>query len=238
MAIYSVDLTSTTTIPNDIEAALIAAGILTTTHNKAAGSLIVTTTRSSKVLKFTIGTSNRITTFYGDSYTSGTTIVNEVAISSYTAGVNAETKVVVTGEALLICWRGSSTIAAFTLIGNLDNLGVDNFAWGWTAITATGNMRNISQSSAMMLVNTLKLPLISAADKYYGSDLTTMDTSYKITSEAVKGIKSLHKNTVVDPLLEVNGNNVIVSGGGILGQSIDHLGGSLLITNGNSWTPS
>jgi hypothetical protein len=236
MAIYYVDPTSATTILNGIEAALSAAGVLTTTHNKTTADLIVTTTRSSKVIRYTIATM-RVNTRYGDSWTSGTTLVNPYDINIYATGTAVDVQVVVTDKVILVGSRQSTTAAAFSMIGNLDNATNDPIIWGWTANVASGYLRQTSDQYAMG-INTFRNTMISPDDKFYLSDIICMNAGSKVISTAVHGVKSLYRGGTVDPVVAVSGNHAIVAGGGILNASTDYMGQSLLINNGNSWVPA
>jgi hypothetical protein len=240
MAVYNIDISSDTACTNGIEAALTAAGILTTTHYKTTNRLIATTTRSSKVLRIIVGTSRRISVYYGDSWSSGDAVTNQVIVLDLAAGVCAELNVVVSGDIVCFAWRSTDVTPniAYFCIGTTTTAS-KNIMMGWytsTAVTTAHIIRNITDATNIE-ISTMRRPVISAGGKYYQTDAVVTTATGVILSQGINGFKVLLRDWIRASSLVVYGNDVSASGGccnGIVG----YFPVSFMIAEGNSWTPA
>lgn len=233
--ITALDISTVDTVRETLLAALIASGVHTTTHYNYDKYLIVTTTRLSKVLKFDIhGSSKRPATYYGDAWTSGSTITNQVAINTYGSTLS-DIRLVVTDKVVLLAVGFTNGAIAYHLIGNLDNPTSDEIAWGWTSGNPEGYLRHIPSANTMR-ANMYPLPMTQGGN-YLMADLPCLDASGELIATGVKGLKALYRGKVTDMPVQTNGNDVIVAGGGLTGLSANYFPLSFIIPNGVSWTP-
>lgn len=235
--ITALDTSTSTTVRETLLAALIASGVHTTTHYASDSSLIVTTTRSSKVLKFTINTTyKRPMTYYGDAWTSGSSITNQVAINDYGINNNAnDIRLVVTDKLLLLAVGLINGATMYHLIGNLDNPTSDEIAWGWYSGGSGGYLRHIPSANTMQ-ANMYPNPMTQGGN-YLMADLPCLDASGELIATGVKGLKALYRGKVTGTPVQTNGNDAIVAGGGLTGLSSTYFPLSFIIPNGVSWTP-
>ena len=237
MAIYPIDFTSSTTVVTSLRAGLNSAGILTTNHRETSTNLIVTTTRSSRVLRFLVSTGLRIFTYYGTSYVSGDTIADAVTVQAagVGSGAGASAALIVTADVLgLFEFRG--TAVAGWLCGNLNDLAATPIIWGW----AQGNSASLfHRTDSMVQVQAAfyRRQIISADEKYLMSEIPCTSGIDGFLSLGVQGVKALHKSANQLSPFEIVGDDVIVPTGGANGES-EYMGNmSLYIPNGNSWSP-
>jgi hypothetical protein len=235
--ITALETTSQTTVRETLLAALIASGVHTTTHYNAGNSLIVTTTRSSKVLKFDFdSTYKRPSTYYGGAWTSGSSITNQVAINNTTINTYAnDIRLVVTDKLLLLAVGFITGAITYHLIGNLDNSTSDEIAWGWRSDGSGGYLRHIPSANTMQ-ANMYPLPMTQGGN-YLMADLPCLDASGELIATGVKGLKALYRGKVTDTPVQTNGNDAIVAGGGLTSLSSTYFPLSFIIPNGVSWTP-
>ena len=235
--ITALNTTTSDTVRETLLAALIDSGVHDTTHYNSGSDLIVTTTRSSKVLKFYIHSSyKRPWTYYGDAWTSGSTITNQVAINVANVDYNAtDIRLVVTDKVVLLAARLANGAIMYHLIGNLDNPTSDEIAWGWTSGAAGGYLRHIPSANKMQ-ANMYPLPMTQGGD-YLMAEIPCLDASGELIATGVKGLKALYRGKVTDPPVQTNGNDAIVAGGGLTGLSSTYFPLSFIIPNGVSWTP-
>lgn len=177
---YSLSVSTYLALFTDLAAALNAKGLITSIlyQDNTNGYFIFSTPLSTKVFKLYLGSSGqmgRYTTFsYGDAWTSGTTITNEVTLLNYAGAaglVNSITAIHVVADttyyAMVLC-RGAYTSNDITYVGALDN--GDVIAFGYETIATTvGLCRNITDGADMTPIG---LSAISAAKDGSGNFLS------------------------------------------------------------------
>jgi hypothetical protein len=239
MAIYSLDTSSNAAVGNSIKAALTSAGILTATHYQSNEFLIVTTTRSNKVIKILTHDAS-IRVYIGDAHTSDTTITNEVPVNSYADWTaKAEANLVVTDHVLYMGYRmASNGRTSHALFGRLDSATEEYVALGWitNAIDGTQALRDTTNNTQME-ISQLRNVLISAGGYYYVHDMIVANNANVLLASAVQGVKFLQRSYVYGSHIITYGNDVAVSGGGANG-TVSYFPQSLLIEDGNSWEPA
>jgi len=237
MAIYTIDYTSTTTMLASIKAGLTSAGILTTTHRDTSVNLIVTTTYSSRVVRFNATSNNRIYIYYGTGYTSGDVVDNSVSLQTVGSGIGASAALIVTGDMFgLFEYRGSSITVGF-ICGHLDNLAETEIMWGFST-GATSPLLHDATAMVQMEAAFYSREIISAADKYYASAIPCMTATRLLLAQGIVGVYALHKTANTGAPYEIIGDDVVVPGGGANSSATYMLGMSLYIPQGNSWTPA
>jgi hypothetical protein len=237
MAVYSLTISSSTALRDSIKASLTAAGILTTTHYETGDNLIVTTTRSNKVIRWATGNS-RLQTYIGDTYTSGTTITNQVTINAPGSNSYVEANMVVTDKVFYIGMRTNTNESIHALFGRLDSATQEYVALGWTTNNANGapvlrDTTNNTQAEATQLNRIL----ISTSGYYYIHDLPVASNANVLLASAVQGVKSLQRAYVTGSQIVTYGDDVALSGGYANGAT-SYFPQSLLIEDGNSWEPA
>jgi hypothetical protein len=236
MAIYTIDYTSTTTMLESIRAALDSAGILTTTHRQTATNLIVTTSRSTRVIRFNIPANNRFYVYYGTSYASGDTINDSVTLQSANTGTGVSSALIVTDDIWgLFEHRGVAVTCGF-ICSKLKDLAETQILWAWCNGNSTPLLHD-ADARAQMESAFYTNQIISTGDKYYTSEIPCMTAGNVFMSQGVEGIQAIHKTANYSSAYEINVDNVIVPGGGCHGNSTYMQNMSLYIPNGNSWTP-
>lgn len=241
MAVYSVGGDSDADTTNNLEAALIAAGIRTTTHYKTTNRLIVTTTRSNKVLRFVIA-SKRIQTYVGDSWSSGDAVTNQRNIQAAgSGGTPVSTVVIVTADALLInC--GWTSYASYALLGQLDNAGSDYCALGWfqDGEGAQSWQYNLSTGNLLWVHSPLRYPAASAGGYYYSGPLVCTEGGV-VTATGIKSLRALGRANSTTWAYQVHGDDVALNGGQannvVTTLSNAYFPTNLLLVNGNGWSP-
>lgn len=233
MTLYSLDKTSATTMRESTKAALTAAGILTTTHYETGDYLIVTTTRSNKVIKMYFAVS-RTKWYVGDAYSSGTTITNQVTVCEYGGGTVAEANMVVTDDILYMGWRiTANDRTAHALFGRLATTAAEYVALGWVTNTYEGYpvLRDTS-NDASIEISCLRNTLISTGAYYYQHDLVIATAGNVLQANAITGLKALQRPIFTTAQLLVFGDDIVLPGGATNGAT-SYFPQNLIIADGN-----
>lgn len=237
MAVYSIDISSDSAAIGSILAAITDAGILTTNHYKSSASLIVTTTRSNKVIRINIGYKYpRI--YIGDSWSSGDAVVNQVIINEYTSPTSAvEVNIIITDNILCIGARNGTTIVANTIFTRLNTDASEYAALGinYNTTGGTPTLRDTT-NGAQIKSSQLNQVITSTDGYYYDTDFIVTTAGNVLQSNGIKGIKSLFMPPSTNSHYVRYGNDVVIPGGATNGAtSVFPM--SILITNGYSWAP-
>lgn len=105
----------------DIKSALDAKHSVTTHVISTTNFIFSCSALSNKVIKLTFS-SSRIEVYYGDAYTSGTTITNQVQFSGMSSGTATEINLVLGDETFLLCaYQGTAIRGILIVIGKLSN---------------------------------------------------------------------------------------------------------------------
>jgi len=236
MAIYPIDYTSLTTMLASVRDGLDDAGILTTIHHDTSANLIVTTTRSSRVIRFVAASGNRFYVYYGTSYDTGDTINDSVTLQAVGAGTGVAGALIVTGDVFgLFEYRGGTACAGF-ICGNLDNPANTQIMWGWMNVQ-TAPLLHDATDRVQMEAAFYSRQIISTESKYYRSAIPCMTAGNLLMSQGVKGVYELHQSANYGVAYVVVGDDAVVPGGGCNGNATYMQNKSLLIPGGNSWTP-
>jgi len=237
MAIYTIDYTSTTTMLASIKAGLTSAGILTTTHRDTSVNLIVTTTYSSRVVRFNAPGNNRFYVYYGTAYTSGDVVDNSVTLQAVAAGTGAAAALIVTGDMFgLFEYRGSAATAGF-ICGYLDNYAETEIMWGFYNANGAPLLHDAT-AMVQMEAAFYTQQIISDADKYYRSAIPCVSAGSLLLAQGIRGVSALHKRANYSAAYEIVTDDVVVPGGGCNGNTTYMQNMSLFIAEGNSWTPA
>jgi len=129
------------TFINDLETALNAKGLITLTKYKDATNLIFTTPLTGKVIKINIlnTTTSIVRAYYGDAWTSGTTITNSVTFSYASTGTDidlAAADLYADTNFFALLAKTNDGTYGLTYVGALDNGDVLVFGLG-TSIDGT-----------------------------------------------------------------------------------------------------
>lgn len=103
----------------DLKAALNAAGLITSVLYEASGYLIFSSPLISKVIKINLNNLSNCIISYGDAWTSGSTITNEVIFSASHTGTVTNLQIVVDAAWFCIIFQNGNG-ALFTYIGVTD----------------------------------------------------------------------------------------------------------------------
>lgn len=115
---YSINLA---TALADIKSALDAKYTVTTHYISTTDFVFSCAALSNKVIKLTLN-SSRLLAYYGDDYTSGATITNQVQFSGIYTGSITEIHLVLGGDTFLLCaYQGTTVKGVLIVIGKLSN---------------------------------------------------------------------------------------------------------------------
>jgi hypothetical protein len=230
MALYTLDHTTAASVLISIRNALDTEGLINTNHRDTTTNLILTTSRTSRVLRFNMATSSRLYFYYGSSYASADTINDSVTVNAVAAGTGASGAIIITDDLIAIAqWRGT-TICSTIVIGKMTTLGTD-FIGSWYFGNSTPLLTNAGTYAQCDAIR-IGSPLVSPDGKYYWSEMTLLTTTYQPLATGVDGIKVLHRAPLTGQAYEISGNDIILPGGGcnLLTTYFDC---SFLVTNGN-----
>jgi len=235
--IASLDYTSTTTMLASIKSALTTAGILTTTHRETATNLIVTTSRSSRVIRFQAD-GTRIYIYYGTSWSSGDAVNGSVTLNANGTNPGKEGVVIITADILgFFEVRATSNTTGF-ICGNLDNVDATEIMWAFMNGVSTTLLHNASAMTQMEIGLYNGVMKNAAGDKYLKSPIPCLSGARDLLASGVEGLEQLCKGANYTVSHEVFGDDVVVPVGGCNG-STSYMGStSLYIPSGNSWTPA
>ena len=236
MATYALNTTSDAALIASIEAGMTDAGIITTTHYNTSPTLIVTTTRSNKVIKIT-SSSMRLQFYYGDAYVSGTTISNQVTVMDplFTGGIY-ESVMVITDKILYFGYRQTSILNV--LFGRFATEAQEYFVMSWVNDQVNWGISRDTTNDVQVIVITLQRPNIyTSGGNYYMVPLLIVSTGYVLVSAGVQGLYSLCRGWITSSTIQVYGDDVGCSGGGNTVSTSYYLV-SFLIENGDSWAPA
>ena len=210
MPIYNIDITSTATMINGIEAGLSAAGVLTTTRYKDADGLVVTTTLFPKLIR--LNTANRrITAFIGDSWSSGDATVNERILLSY-GGESPTALLLIVGDDLIaIAWQSNTTTHRYMLFGH-DDAGTPNFfAAAWVTGAGENNAWMLNAVSGTSVLDMYSRPLQNTSGNYLTSPL--IHSTGGVYRGTVVGAKTVHRGISGDAAWWQYGDDIVLNGG-------------------------
>ena len=235
MAIYSIDKTNAASVYAGIKAALTTAGILTTTHYET-NSLIVTTTRCSRVIRMKYEY-DRLRFFIGTGYTSGDAIDGSVTINNYDQGTTSEINVIVTADVLYIGWRNTENRVIHFLCTKLDSTTEEGVVLGWISNhTHNSAILYDTTNSAQFNVTQMGRVVTSSDGYYYSHGLVATTNGNVLLASAIDGVKSLLAPQITISNYVTYGDDVALPGGYTNGAINLPLG--LLIVNGASWAPA
>lgn len=235
MSIYLLDRNNR--IPS-IKAALQAAGVVTTVHFENTTDLIVTTTRSNKVLRIR----NDGSVWIGSAWTSGATITNSQTLLGSISMDPYDWAIIVTPDILAFCCKngtgntGDCYSAIFTKTEDLSLF----LAIGLSSSNSTNNNDSYCYDTTITASQATILSPISfsgivtdAAGYYYFTDiyLKTLSNNVLITSPA-KGIKAILNGYMNTQGFYKYGND-IVSQGWYTNDGGTSFFANVLIPNGN-----
>lgn len=237
MSIATLDLTSTTTQINSLEAALSAAGILTTTHNKTSTVLIVTLTRSSRVFRFEAANVGRWFSAYGTGWTSGTTVTDSTTMNGIASGTGVSASLIVSADIVALLEHRGTTLSSAHIIGKLDDVSDTEFMLGMYASQNSPNFHRLD-TRVRIDAAVYNRDIISTGNYYYKSAIPVVTNTGVLISLGIQGMQNLHRSPNNAVAYEVAGNDVIVPTGGVNGLTAYFgSGSSFYIANGSSWTP-
>ncbi len=240
MAVFSIDISSDAKEIAGILAAITQAGILTTKHYQSSTSLIVTTTRSNKVIRISLGGKYYPRIYIGDSWTSGDAINNQVIINEYSSTTSpGEVNVIITDNVFCIGARKSDNTVVFNVIfTRLNTDAAEYVALGIVYNATSGNPTLYDTTNAAQIKSAqLNQIAISTDGYYYDTDFIVTTAGNVLQSNGIKGIKSLLMPPSTAAHYVRYGNDVVIPGGATNGAtSVFPM--SILITNGYSWAPA
>ena len=239
MAVYVIDHTSTTTMLESIRDGLTAAGILTTNHRDTSTNLIVTTTRSTRPIRFNISgsTTKRIYIYYGTGYTSGDVVDNSVTLQAHASNTGDAGALIVTSDMFGVFQRrGSGNTYGFICSKLLNAPTNTQIMWAWTA-TVSSTLLHDADALAQMEAAFYRKQIISSGDNYYFSQIPCMTGGDYLLSMGLAGVQALHRGPNYTAAYEISGDDVVVPGGRTNGDDA-YMPCSLYIPEGNSWAPA
>jgi hypothetical protein len=235
MAVYTINISSSTTMRTSLVDALTAAGILTTNHYNASDDLIVTTTRSNKVLRFNFGTS-RMTVYYGDAYSSGTTITNQVTVSSF-GSLTAESCVaIITDKLFYIGERSTTSSFSGAVFGRVTSANQEYICIGWSSGIVSAVIKDTTNNQDAHVLSFVNAA-ISPSNNYYLVDTPVTGAGSLLLGNSIQGVKLLTRAPVTTQLNINYGDDASVIFTGTRGVT-NYFGASILIENGVSWVPA
>lgn len=235
MAIYTLNVSSTADLRQSIVDALDDAGILTTTHYNTTNDVIVTTTRSNKVIRFQL-TSLRPIVYIGDAYSSGTTITNPLTIM---AGLGSsaieEAVIIVTGNLLLFACRYPTDVHGHAVFSRDTSVSARYLALGWSSYSTSCNLKNTSDDEDLHILS-FAAPVISPAGKYYETDLPVVDNSNVLIADGIEDLKCITRSSVATVISSNYADVIVVSGGGTRGLAY-YFRSSFVVEDAVEWPP-
>ena len=141
-----------------------------TVHYESASYLIISCAAiSDKVIKFYLYTTARILTYYGDAWTSGSTITNEVQFSGYTnGGAATEIHLVLGTNFFFMCSLLSTVLSIVTVIAKMSNNDYVcmSFIGGGSSYSGTSRAKNTTDG-ADITICTFDRKFSSSTGKLY-----------------------------------------------------------------------
>lgn len=133
---YNLNIGSTSLLLENIELVLDSKGLRTSTLFKDASNLVFTTPLTNKIIKFTVNSLN-FRAYYGDAWTSGANITNQI-IFSLQGDKSASISIVIDDAFFaIVVVHPTNAQNNITYVGVLDN--GDVIIFGTTASPSTGN---------------------------------------------------------------------------------------------------
>lgn len=237
MAIYQFD-TTVNGISEMKRILNLAGGVITNILFESTTSIIFSTPRSNKLIRIT----NTLNLFVGDSYTSGSTMVNEVLICTpfdniYSSTFNAW--MIITPD--IVCYSvshpSSTSNTAFWMLGKLNNNDFCVLSGDSGSTQSTNNFsRWYNTTQAIQLVPAfIPSGIMTDNANFY----TTYDMPFKIAgidqyfSGKLNGLKWLQKAFSQNESIQIFGNDIVVGCKQMHNTGIVGISTSLLILNGN-----
>lgn len=241
MAIYPLNVTTSTTMRETIVDAFTAAGILTTTHYASGGSCIVTLTHCDKVLRWAFNTSYRwVTLYFGDAWVSGDAVTNSVQVTGIPASTAiSQAVLVVTADIVALVTRDSVGRVYSHLLARQAAPATDYLILAWSSGLNAGVMPNMYNTTTKepLHLGSLATPCLTAAGSYYQHEWIVMDSGYQRIVDGVRGCLALAKPPDTGATHVVYGDDVVIP----CVQANNHMTytpNSCLIVDGNSWAPA
>jgi hypothetical protein len=235
MSVYTLNVSSANDLRASILAAIDDAGILTTNHYNTSNDLIVTTTRSNKVIKFNVA-SIRPSVYYGDAYTSGTTITNQVVLVTATSATIDEAYLIVTGTLMALVWRFTSDAYFIVFFGKSGSVSEEYLALSWGSTSVAGVLKDTTNDTDVHILSVAS-PAISPDGKYYELDLPVLNGSNVKIADSIQDLKSLTRSSIATSALTSYGDVVTVSGGYGRGLAY-YFRSSFIIEDAVEWPPA
>lgn len=235
MAIYSVDFANQANFRANIEAALTAAGVLTTLHASTGGVIIVTTTLNNKVLKFNLSTANYFPQLsYGDAFSAGTTITNEVSLHSSTFIGQTSGHLIIKGNLMVfIMFRAARSFYFYfgKTVGETEKYFIYPCS-SHSSPAGLGNPINTSDGNALSFHGLrLDSALLTSGGNYYKSKMRTA-LAGTLHSEEVYNLEAVYRAIDAANAYNLVGDDVLINIGWTAGNvSNPH---QALIADGNT----
>lgn len=234
MAIYTLNISSAALLRESLSTALTTAGIITTNHYDTSENLIVTTTRSNKVIRF-LTTTIRLVVYYGDAYTSGTTITNQVTLNASFSATTDEAKLIVTADLLAIGYRSTGNQYTQVIFSKTNNVSPEYIVFSCSNNNTTSVHRDTTNNDDIHLMS-FASPIVSSGGYYYLADIPVVSSDGGILSTGISEVKYLSRDWVTTAFLTQYGDYTTINGGGARGLSY-YFRGSFLLENASTWAP-
>ena len=212
MPIYNIDITSSTTMINGIEAGLIDAGVRTTTHYKDADGLVVTTTLFPKIIRLNTG-NRRFFGYIGDSWSSGDATVNErVVLLLGTLDTAVALLLIVSADLIALAFQSNvSTAHRYMLFAHDDAATPNYFAAGWHSASREADGFVLNATSGTSVLDMYSRPLLNASGHYLTSPI--IHSQGGVYLGTVVGAKTLHRGISGDAAWWQYGDDIVLNGG-------------------------
>lgn len=235
MAIYTLNVSSAALLRESLSAALTTAGVITTNHYDTSENLIVTTTRSNKVIRF-LTTNIRTQVFYGDAYTSGTTITNQVTLNTIFSGTTDEAKLIVTDVLLAIGYRNTVNQYTYVVFSQADSVTEEYIVFGHSNQLTTSVHRDTTNDDDIHLM-TVASPIVSSGGYYYLADVPVVSSDGGLLATGIQGVKYLSRDSIATAMITQYGDYTTINGGGARGLAY-YFRGSFLLEDASTWAPA
>lgn len=235
MAIYGLNKASRADLARSISTAFNAAGIVETEHILSGSSYIVKTTMFDFVVYFTSNdaTHQRIYTYIGDEYVSGTTILNPKTINVVNSGnITQDSVVIITPKVIAVSDKRHDRVwSAVFARCNVGMLSEKQLAFGFGSSSISVQSYNYTDDQLVFPVapNTL---LRSPTGGYYTADVVLKGVDNRLLAESVDGMTFVTKAGDFSASYIVVGDDVIMPLGITNVMSGEEISVSLLIENG------
>lgn len=232
MAVTALNVTSATAYFDSIEAALQAAGLLTSTLYQDATNLILNTQRFPRPLKFFSTNSLHV----GDSYASGANLNNPLSLNTAVTGLSSAQMILTPDVLAFIVRLTTGPTVTVNIFGTLED-GTPvaiGFCFGDASMASAGYIVSNGGLLAIFPIHAL-VGILNDGASYIQHSIHVAEFGSKKYRGKIKGVKFVGKTSDVTTTHVAKGNHILTAGGNsseLLVGGTGFLHGSILIENG------